>query len=81
MLYEFAGEIEKAIDWYEIAYREHDPDAPYMGVLTQSHALHSNPRFIKLLRDMQHHYWADRYSQLKADAPTILYVTRNRGSL
>ena len=63
MLYEFAGEIEKAIDWYGIAYREHDPDAPYMGVLTQSHALHSSPRFIKLLRDMQHHYWADRYSQ------------------
>ena len=63
MLYEYAGETEKAIDWFEIAYREHDPDAPYMGVMTQSHALHSNPRFIKLLRIMKHDYWADKYSE------------------
>ena len=63
LLYTQAGEIDKAIDWFEKAYREHDPDTPGMGVLTQSHALHSNPRFIKLLRDMKLDYWADKYSQ------------------
>jgi TolB-like protein/Flp pilus assembly protein TadD len=63
ILYEQAGEVEKAIDWFEIAHREYDPDAPYMGVLTHSHAVHSNPRFIKLLRDMKLDYWADKYSQ------------------
>ena len=62
-LYTQAGEIDKAIDWFEKAYRDRDPVAPYMGVLTQSHALHSNPRFIKLLRDMKLHYWANKYSQ------------------
>jgi len=63
VLYEYAGETEKAIDWFEIAYRQHDPDAPYMGVITQSDALHSNPRFIELLRDMKLNHWADKYSQ------------------
>ncbi len=63
ILYEQSGEVEKAIDWFEIAYRNHDPDAPYMGVLTKSSAVHTNPRFIKLLRDMKLDYWADKYSQ------------------
>ncbi len=63
VLYENAGDVEKAIDWFEIAYRKHDPDAPYMGVITQSEALHSNPRFIELLRHMKLNHWADKYSQ------------------
>ena len=62
-LFEQAGDVEKAIDWFEIAYREFDPTAPYMGVLTYSNAVHSNPRFIKLLREMKLDYWADKYSQ------------------
>jgi len=62
-LYEQAGEVEKAIDWFEIAYREHDPMAPFMGVMTKSPAVHTNPRFIALLRDMKLDYWADKYSQ------------------
>ena len=66
LLYEHAGEVEKAIDWFEIAYHEYDPGAPYMGTLIQSNALHSNPRFIKLLRDMKLDYWADKYSQPEA---------------
>ncbi len=66
ILYEQAGEVEKAIDWFEIAYHEYDPDAPYMGTLTRSHAIHSNPRFIKLLRDMKLDYWADKYSKPEA---------------
>ena len=63
MLYEQAGQVEKAIDWFEIAYREHDPDAPFMAVMTKSPAVHRNPRFIKLLRDMKLDYWVDKYSQ------------------
>jgi len=62
-LYEQAGDVEKAIDWFEIAFREFDPTAPYMGVLTHSNAVHSNPRFIRLLREMKLDYWADKYSQ------------------
>ena len=63
ILYEQAGNVEKAIDWFEIAYREHDPDAPFMAVMTKSPAVHTNPRFIALLRDMKLDYWADKYSQ------------------
>ena len=63
LLYTQAGEIDKAIDWFEKAYREHDPDAPYMGVMIKSPAVHTNPRFIQLLRDMKLDYWADKYSQ------------------
>ena len=63
ILYEQAGQVEKAIDWFEIAYREHDPGAPFMGVMTKSPAVHTNPRFIALLRDMKLDYWADKYSQ------------------
>jgi tetratricopeptide (TPR) repeat protein len=63
MLYEQAGAVEKAIDWFEIAYTDHDPDAPYMGVLTKSADIHAHPRFIQLLRDLKLDYWADKYSQ------------------
>jgi TolB-like protein len=62
-LYEQAGEADKAIDWFEIAYREGDPYAPYMGVMTKSPAVHTNPRFIRLLKDMKLDYWADKYSR------------------
>ncbi len=62
-LYEQAGHVEKAVDWFEIAYRKRDPDAPFMGVMTKSPSLHSSPRFIKLLREMKLDYWADKYSQ------------------
>ena len=63
LLYRQVGEVEKTIDWFEIAYRKRSPGAPYMGVLTKSPAVHSNPRFIKLLRDMKLDYWANKYSQ------------------
>lgn len=63
VLYERAGEIEKAIEWYEAAYREHDPDAPYIGVLSKTAEMTANPRFHRLLRDMKLDYWADRFSR------------------
>jgi tetratricopeptide (TPR) repeat protein len=62
-LYEYAGEAEKAIDWYELGYQITGPDVPYLGVMTKSPKVRSNPRFIKLLRDIKLDYWADKYSQ------------------
>ena len=62
-LYDQAGEIEKAIDWMETAFSEHDPDGPYMGVFAFTQAVKSHPRFISLLREMKLDYWADFYSQ------------------
>jgi len=62
-LYESAGEIEKAVDFFELAYESGDPDAPYLGVLTKSSASQSHPRFIALLREMKLDYWVDLYSK------------------
>ena len=61
-LYEDAGETEKAIDWFEIAYRENDPDSPYIGVLSKAPEISANPRYQQLLRDMKLDYWADKFS-------------------
>jgi len=63
MLYEQAGEIEKAVDWFEISYRERDPDAPYMGALSKIPELNAHPRYQQLLRDMKLDYWADKFSE------------------
>jgi TolB-like protein/Tfp pilus assembly protein PilF len=64
-LYAEAGEVEKAIDWFEAGYRIMGPGVPYLGVnaLALSPELRSNQRFIKLLRDIRLDYWADKYSQ------------------
>jgi len=61
--YEFAGEAEKAIDWFELGYQIAGPNVPYLGASVKTPAIQSNPRFIKLLRDMKLDYWADKYSQ------------------
>jgi TolB-like protein/cytochrome c-type biogenesis protein CcmH/NrfG len=61
--YEWAGDAEKAIDWFEREYQVAGPNAPYLGALTKTPAIQSNPRFIKLLRDVKLDYWADRFSQ------------------
>jgi tetratricopeptide (TPR) repeat protein len=66
ILYEQAGAVNKAIDWYEIASRSRDPTAPYLGVLVKSRLVQSDLRFIKLLRNMKLDYWADKYSQPEA---------------
>jgi len=62
-MYEFAGEDEKAIDWYEVGYQIKGPSVPYLGVLVSFSKMRSNPRFIKLLRDIKLDFWADKYSQ------------------
>jgi TolB-like protein len=61
--YEFAGEAEKAIDWYETGFQITGPNVPYLGAKVKTPAIQSNPRFIKLLRDIKLDYWADKYSQ------------------
>ncbi len=61
--YEYAGEAEKAIDWYELGYQIAGPNVPYLGASVKTPAIQSNPRFIKLLRDIKLDYWADKYSQ------------------
>ena len=62
-LYEYAGDVEKAIDWFEAGYQIKGPGVPYLGIAVKLPALQSNPRFIKLLRDIKLDYWADKYSQ------------------
>ena len=62
-LYHAAGEYEKAIDWYELGYQVKGPSVPYLGVNANMSGISSNPRFIKLLRDIKLDYWADKYSQ------------------
>jgi len=61
--YELAGRAEKAIDWFELDYQITGPSMPYLGALTKTPAIQSNPRFIKLLRDIKLDFWADKYSQ------------------
>lgn len=61
--YEFAGQAEKAIEWYELGFQITGPNVPYLGAKVKTPAIQSNPRFVKLLRDMKLDYWADKYSQ------------------
>jgi len=50
-------------DWFEKSCREHDPDAPYSGVLSKALEMNANPRYKQLLRDMKLAYWADKFSE------------------
>jgi len=63
ILFEQAGQVEQAIDWYRIAFETYDPTAPYIGVIVQSPAVLSHPRFIELLRDMRLDHWVRVYSE------------------
>ena len=68
-LYEYAGEVEKAIDWWEVTVRDGHPGAPYIAVETKLEAIRRHPRFIELLREMDLDYWADKFSQTQAGMP------------
>jgi hypothetical protein len=63
ILFEQAGQVEQAIDWFRIAFETYDPAAPYIGVIVQSPAVLSHPRFIELLRDMRLDHWVRVYSE------------------
>lgn len=62
VFYEQGGDIEKAIDWFRVAFETWDPEAPYIPLRVRSDETKRHPRFIALLRDMKHDYWADQYS-------------------
>lgn len=62
-MYANAGAVEQAMDWFELGYQIKGPGIPYLGVATKSPEIRSNPRFIKLLRELKLDYWADKYSQ------------------
>ncbi len=47
-----AGDYDRAIDWLEKAYEEHDPNLPYLGNNPLYDPLRSDPRFQALLRRM-----------------------------
>jgi tetratricopeptide (TPR) repeat protein len=50
--YLYAGDIERAMDWIERAHEARDPNLPYVGVEPIWDPLHSDPRFLALLRKM-----------------------------
>ena len=60
-LFEFGGDYERGIDWIETSFREHDPDAPYLGVMVHAPEITSNPRYQQILRDYGLVKWADEY--------------------
>lgn len=62
-LYAAIGEAEKAMDWYVQGFQITGPGVPYLGAGTLSPEVQSNPRFIKLLRDIRLNYWADKYEE------------------
>jgi len=45
-----AGRIDKALDWLEIGYKNHDPDIPYAFLPIELDNLKSEPRYIELAR-------------------------------
>jgi serine/threonine protein kinase/Tfp pilus assembly protein PilF len=47
-----AGDNDKAIDWLEKAYEDHDPNMPYINLPIFWDPLHSYPRYQNLLRKM-----------------------------
>lgn len=61
-LYAMAGDYERAIDFYEMGYRIGEPNLPYLGAIAKSE-VQTNPRFIKLLKDMKLDYWVEHFSK------------------
>lgn len=52
-LYNQLGRYEKAIDYWEKAYEEHNPNAPYLSMYTvKNKALNDQPRYIELIKKM-----------------------------
>ena len=59
VLYMLGSDYDKAIDWFESAYEQSDPDSPYLGALIKDPNIRKLPRFQALLRKMGLHYWAE----------------------
>ncbi|RKZ03359.1 hypothetical protein DRQ25_17845 [Candidatus Fermentibacteria bacterium] len=52
-LYTRASNKEKALDWLEEAFIEHDPNMPYMSADPIFDEISDDPRFQKILKDMK----------------------------
>jgi eukaryotic-like serine/threonine-protein kinase len=51
--YAYRGEADKALEWLERAYQQHDAGLPYLQSDALFKGLHQNPRYLQLLRKMQ----------------------------
>jgi len=47
-----AGMTSEALDQLDLAFEEHDPNLPYIGVFVTLRSLRNEPRFLELLRQM-----------------------------
>jgi len=52
-VYAYRGEADKALDWLERAYEQHDSGLTYLKTDWLLKGLHQNPRYIQLLEKMQ----------------------------
>jgi serine/threonine-protein kinase len=52
MLYLFAGDKSRALDWLEKGYELHDSTMPYIAAWPSYDSLRADPRFQALLRKM-----------------------------
>jgi eukaryotic-like serine/threonine-protein kinase len=50
--YAYRGETDKALDWLDRAYQQHDSGMPYLKSDGLFKGLHQNPRYIELLKKM-----------------------------
>ncbi len=51
-VYAYRGEVDKALDWLDRAYQQHDSGMPYVKSDGLFKALHQNPRYLELLKKM-----------------------------
>jgi hypothetical protein len=52
LIYNGLGEIEKSLEWLETAYAQRDPKMTFLKVDPKWNNLRNEPRFIKLMRQM-----------------------------
>jgi TolB-like protein/Tfp pilus assembly protein PilF len=52
VLYTYAGNNERALEWLERSFQAHDPGVPYIGIAARFDPLRDHPRFQDLLRRM-----------------------------
>jgi eukaryotic-like serine/threonine-protein kinase len=51
-VYAYRGEADKALDWLDRAYQQHDTGIPFLKSDGLFKGLHQNPRYIELLKKM-----------------------------
>jgi TolB-like protein/Tfp pilus assembly protein PilF len=58
MLYMVGEDFDSAIDWFEIAVEQLNPNVPYVGVNAHNPGLRAHPRFAPLMERLGLDYWA-----------------------